>query len=185
MCGIHGLLSLSGRTPPDAALHARMGGVTAHRGPDDHGYYLDGEMLLGMRRLSIIDLAGGHQPIANEDGRIHIVVNGEFYDFERQRRDLERRGHVFRTRSDSEIALHLYEEFGAHCVQHLRGEFAFAVWDEKNQTLFAARDRSKLPNWRCGTISPDHRPCQPCQRPDEYIRRSPELSDRRPVRYSD
>ena len=96
---------------------------------------------LGHARLSIIDLITGDQPIANEDERIHIVVNGEFYDFERQRRELEQRGHLFRTHSDSEIALHLYEEFGAHCVQQLRGEFAFVLWDEANQTLFAARDR--------------------------------------------
>src|SRR5262249_44660618 len=101
----------------------------------------DQKVGLGHARLSIIDLSGGDQPIANEDSRIHIIVNGEFYDFERQRRALEERGHRFRTRSDSEIALHLYEDFGAHCVQHLRGEFAFILWDETNQTLFAARDR--------------------------------------------
>jgi asparagine synthase (glutamine-hydrolysing) len=77
----------------------------------------------------------------HSDKRIHIVVNGEFYDFERQRRELEQRGHLFRTRSDSEIALHLYEELGAHCVQHLRGEFAFVLWDEANRRIFAARDR--------------------------------------------
>jgi asparagine synthase (glutamine-hydrolysing) len=91
--------------------------------------------------LSIIDLTTGDQPIANEDERIRIIVNGEFYDFERQRRELEQRGHRFRTRSDSEIALHLYEDFGAHCVRHLRGEFAFVLWDETNQLLLAARDR--------------------------------------------
>ncbi|MBW0001729.1 MAG: asparagine synthase (glutamine-hydrolyzing) [Verrucomicrobia bacterium] len=114
-----------------------------HRGPDSRGIWLspDQRVGLGHARLSIIDLTTGDQPIANEDRRIHIVVNGEFYDFERQRRELEQRGHRFRTRSDSEIALHLYEEFGAHCVQQLRGEFAFVLWDEANQTLFAARDR--------------------------------------------
>lgn len=96
---------------------------------------------LGHARLSIIDLTTGDQPIASEDERIHIIVNGEFYDFERQRRELEQRGHRFRTRSDSEIALHLYEDFGAHCLQHLRSEFAFVLWDETNQILFAARDR--------------------------------------------
>ena len=114
-----------------------------HRGPDNQGVWLspDQRVGLGHTRLSIIDLTTGDQPIANEDERVHIVVNGEFYDFERQRRELEQRGHRFRTRSDSEIALHLYEDFGAHCVQHLRGEFAFVLWDETNQTLFAARDR--------------------------------------------
>jgi asparagine synthase (glutamine-hydrolysing) len=96
---------------------------------------------LGHTRLSIIDLATGDQSIASEDERVHIVVNGEFYDFERQRHELEKRGHHFRTRSDSEIALHLYEDFGAHCMRHLRGEFAFVLWDEANQLLLAARDR--------------------------------------------
>jgi len=94
-----------------------------------------------MRELSIIDLTSGVHPIENEDERIHILVKGEFYDFERQHHEFERCGHLFRTRSDSEVALHLYEECGAHCVQQLRGEFAFALWDETNQTLFAARDR--------------------------------------------
>src|ERR1700738_1759045 len=92
-------------------------------------------------RLASFTSRPGDQPIPNEDERICIVVTGEFYDFERQRRELEQRGHLFRTRPDSEIALHLYEEFGAHCVQQLRGEFAFVLWDEANHTLFAARDR--------------------------------------------
>jgi asparagine synthetase B (glutamine-hydrolysing) len=121
----------------------RATNILRHRGPDSQGAWLspDQRVGLGHARLSIIDLTTGDQPIANEDERIHIVVNGEFYDFERQRRELERRGHLFRTRSDSEIALHLYEEFGTHCVQQLRGEFAFVLWDESNQMLFAARDR--------------------------------------------
>jgi asparagine synthase (glutamine-hydrolysing) len=96
---------------------------------------------LGHTRLSIIDLTTGDQPIANEDDSLHIIVNGEFYDFERQRHELEQRGHHFQTRSDSEIALHLYEELGAHSLQYLRGEFAFVLWDERNRRLFAARDR--------------------------------------------
>jgi len=91
--------------------------------------------------LSIIDLTTGNQPIANENDSIRIIVNGEFYDFERQRRELEQRGHRFRTGSDSEVALHFYEDLGAHCVQQLRGEFAFVLWDEPNQLLLAARDR--------------------------------------------
>ncbi len=101
----------------------------------------DGRVGLGHARLSIIDLATGDQPIASEDERLRIVVNGEFYDFERVQRDLERRGHRLRTRSDSEIALHLYEDLGTACLQQLRGEFAFALWDGRNDTLFAARDR--------------------------------------------
>src|SRR5262249_24361143 len=114
-----------------------------HRGRERQGICISkaGKVGLGHARLSIIDLTTGDQPIANENQRVHIIVNGEFYDFERQRRELEQRGHQFRTRSDSEIALHLYEEFGTHCIQHLRGEFAFVVWDDQNQMLFAVRDR--------------------------------------------
>src|ERR1041385_3109253 len=141
MCGITGVLSR--RSPIDpASVRAGMAALH-HRGPDGQRHWIaaDGRVALGHTRLSIIDLTTGDQPIANEDGRIHIVANGEFYDFERQRRELELRGHRFRTRSDSEIALHLYGDVGALCLQHLRGEFAFALWDEANQTLFAARDR--------------------------------------------
>ena len=114
-----------------------------HRGPDGQQSWIaaHGRVGLGHARLSIIDLAGGAQPIANEDGRLHIVVNGELYDYERIQRDLEHRGHRLATRSDSEIALHLYEDYGTQCLHHLRGEFAFALWDEPNRTLFAARDR--------------------------------------------
>ena len=117
--------------------------ILRHRGPDSQGHWEspDRRVALSHARLSIIDLATGDQPMANEDGQIHIVVNGEFYDFERLRKELEQRGHRFRTRSDSEVALHLYEEYGTNCLQHLRGEFAFVLWDERNQVLFAARDR--------------------------------------------
>ncbi len=115
----------------------------SHRGPDNQcvWYSPDRRVGLGHARLSIIDLSGGGQPITNEDRSVHIVVNGEFYDFERQRSELQARGHRFHTGSDSEIALHLYEEFGVHCVHHLRGEFAFVLWDATNQMLVAARDR--------------------------------------------
>jgi asparagine synthase (glutamine-hydrolysing) len=141
MCGIAAFFS-NGK-PVSAQTLKRATNTLHHRGPDSLGIWMapNRQVGLGHARLSIIDLASGDQPIANENERIHIIVNGEFYDFERQRRELEQRGHRFRTRSDSEIALHLYEEFGAHCVQHLRGEFAFVLWDETNQTLFAARDR--------------------------------------------
>jgi asparagine synthase (glutamine-hydrolysing) len=141
MCGIAAFFSSDKRISAQRLKQATN--CLRHRGPDSQGAWLSPNRRVGLghARLSIIDLATGDQPIANEDQRVHIVVNGEFYDFERQRRELERRGHLFRTRSDSEIALHLYEEFGAHCVQQLRGEFAFVVWDEANQTLFAARDR--------------------------------------------
>jgi asparagine synthase (glutamine-hydrolysing) len=141
MCGIAALFS---RGRPVSAHSLKLATKALHhRGPDSHGAWFSSDQRVGLghARLSIIDLTTGDQPIANEDGRLHIVANGEFYDFERQRRELEKRGHQFRTRSDSEIALHLYEEFGTHCVQHLRGEFAFAIWDDRNQILFAVRDR--------------------------------------------
>ena len=141
MCGIAAFFSGGERISAERLKRATNS--LHHRGPDGQGAWLspDQRVGLGHARLSIIDLTTGDQPIANEDKRIHIVVNGEFYDFERQRRELEQRGHLFRTRSDSEIALHLYEELGAHCLQHLRGEFAFVLWDEANQRIFAARDR--------------------------------------------
>jgi asparagine synthase (glutamine-hydrolysing) len=141
MCGIVAFFSSDKRISAERLKRATHS--LHHRGPDSQGAWLSPNQRFGLghARLSIIDLTTGDQPIANEDERIHIVVNGEFYDFERQRCELERRGHLFRTRSDSEIALHLYEELGAHCVQQLRGEFAFVLWDEANQTLFAARDR--------------------------------------------
>jgi asparagine synthase (glutamine-hydrolysing) len=114
-----------------------------HRGPDGHAFWMstDCRAALGHTRLSIIDLSTGDQPISNEDGTIHIVVNGEFYDFERTRAQLESRGHRFRTKSDSEIALHLYEDLGPECLHHLRGEYAFVIWDDRNQRLIAGRDR--------------------------------------------
>jgi asparagine synthase (glutamine-hydrolysing) len=141
MCGIAALFSRSKHAPAKALESAVRSLI--HRGPDNQRVWLstDGRVSLGHARLSIIDLDTGDQPIASEDGRIHIVVNGKFYDFERQRCELQQRGHHFRTRSDSEIALHLYEDFGTNCMQHLRGEFAFVVWDETNQLLLAARDR--------------------------------------------
>src|ERR1044071_6750466 len=127
MCGIAALFSPNRPVSPQALKLATK--ALHHRGPDSHGAWFapDKQVGLGHARLSIIDLTTGDQPMANEDGSIHLIVNGEFYDFESQRRELEQRGHHFRTRSDSEIALHLYEEFGAHCLEHLRGEFAFIL----------------------------------------------------------
>ncbi len=141
MCGISAIFSARGVV--SRARLERAVQSLRHRGPDNQHCWLSdhGKVGLGHARLSIIDLAGGDQPIANEDGSVRIVANGEFYDFERIREELETNGHRFRTRSDSEIALHLYEEHGVHCLEHLRGEFAFAIWDEKCRRLFAARDR--------------------------------------------
>lgn len=141
MCGIVAIFS--GAAPVCSGSLSRAVRELAHRGPDGQGRWLapHGRVGLGHTRLSIIDLETGAQPIANEDGKLRVVVNGEFYGFEAVRRDLEARGHHFRTRSDSEIAVHLYEEFGEAFLGHLRGEFAFVLWDEARGRLFAARDR--------------------------------------------
>ena len=141
MCGI--IAAVAGRGVVSGDSLTRAVRRLDHRGPDGHRVWVapNRRAGLGHARLSIIDLTTGDQPIANEDGRLRIVVNGEFYDFERIRSELERRGHVFQTRSDSEIALHLFEEQGARSVHSLRGEFALAIWDERDGTLFAARDR--------------------------------------------
>src|SRR5262245_5820727 len=141
MCGIVAMASDGGDIVADPL--ARAVARLEHRGPDAQRCWIAPHRRVGLghARLSIIDLATGDQPIASEDEKLRIVANGEFYDYERIQRDLEGRGHRLRTRSDSEIALHLYEDLGAQCLHHLRGEFAFALWDEPNQTLFAARDR--------------------------------------------
>jgi asparagine synthase (glutamine-hydrolysing) len=141
MCGIVALHS-SGR-PVSAAAISRAVAALHHRGPDGQGTWIapDGRTGLGHARLSIIDLEGGVQPIANETSDVRIVVNGEFYGYEEIRQRLEAAGHRFRTRSDSEIALHLYEDHGVEAVRHLRGEFAFTIWDARKQTLYAFRDR--------------------------------------------
>src|SRR5439155_10925638 len=115
--------------------------VLAHRGPDDEGYYLGTSAGLGMRRLSIIDLKTGRQPVSNEDGSIWVVFNGEIYNFKDVRQELLARGHSFYTATDTETIVHLYEEYGTACVQRMRGMFAFAVWDERRRELFLARDR--------------------------------------------
>jgi asparagine synthase (glutamine-hydrolysing) len=144
MCGITGVLQFAGnaRVHPDGGRESlrRMCDAIAHRGPDDEGVYVDGLAALGMRRLSIVDLATGQQPLSNEDGTVWIVFNGEIYNHSDLRPQLESRGHVYRTRSDTETIVHLYEEYGPDCVQHLRGMFAFAIWDARRQTLFLARD---------------------------------------------
>jgi asparagine synthase (glutamine-hydrolysing) len=140
MCGIAGFLLHT--APPQAGeLLARMCDVIRHRGPDDAGYHLDAGCGLGMRRLSIIDLAGGHQPIPNEDASVWVVFNGEIYEYVHLRRQLEDRGHRFRTHSDTEVILHLYEEHGVECFRQLRGMFAIALWDARRQELILARDR--------------------------------------------
>jgi len=140
ICGIAGILGTD-ECPPDPAVLAAMCDALRHRGPDDEGFYCHGPVALGQRRLSIIDLATGRQPLANEDGSVWVTFNGEIYNFQELRPELERRGHQFATRSDTEVIVHAYEEYGADCVRRFRGMFAFAVWDEKRRTLFLARDR--------------------------------------------
>jgi asparagine synthase (glutamine-hydrolysing) len=140
MCGIAGILSLDGR--PVAAEDVRsMCATIAHRGPDDEGFFVRGEVGLGMRRLSIIDLHTGHQPLWNEDGSVWVVFNGEIYNFQSLRQKLMARGHMLATKTDTEVIVHLYEEYGPDLVDHLRGMFAFAVWDARRKQLLLARDR--------------------------------------------
>jgi len=141
MCGIVAVFSKNGPISAEALKKATQS--LRHRGPDGQRHWIaaDGSVGLGHARLSIIDLTSGDQPIANEDESLRIIVNGEFYGYESIQKQLEEAGHRLRTRSDSEIALHLYEDLGAHCLQHLRGEFAVVLWDSVNRTIFAARDR--------------------------------------------
>lgn len=141
MCGIAGFVSGDERADARAVL-ARMLGVITHRGPDDEGSLVEGPAAIGMRRLSIIDLAGGHQPLSGCDPALSVVFNGEIYNFLELRPMLEARGHRFRTHSDTEAIVHAYEEFGPACVEHLRGMFAFALWDARARRLFIARDRA-------------------------------------------
>jgi asparagine synthase (glutamine-hydrolysing) len=141
MCGICGLVSLDGATAPDPAVLAAMNETLLHRGPDSDGSVIDGPCGLAMRRLSIIDLAGGDQPIANEDGSIQVVQNGEIYNYRDLREELRGRGHSFSTHSDTEVLVHLYEERGPAFVEALRGMFAIAIWDSRKSRLLLARDR--------------------------------------------
>ena len=141
MCGIAGVVGSRDDSGIDSELIQRMCRTMVHRGPDDEGLLIVPGAAFGMRRLSIIDLAGGGQPVFNEDRRVWVVFNGEIYNFLELRNELERRGHYFTTHSDTEVIVHLYEEFGAGCVQKLRGMFAFALFDDRRRSLLLARDR--------------------------------------------
>ena len=141
MCGICGKYNYASLEPVTKEELKKMNDLLIHRGPDDEGFHTDGNMGLAMRRLSIIDLSTGHQPISNEDGSIWIVLNGEIYNFQELHESLVRKGHIFRTKSDTETIVHLYEEIGTDFVKELRGMFAVAIWDSRKKRLVLARDR--------------------------------------------
>src|SRR5437867_3633363 len=141
MCGIAGIVYRDRNRPVTESLLRQMCSAIRHRGPDDEGRYVCGAVGLGIRRLSVIDLAGGRQPIFNEDGSKVIVFNGEIYNYRELRAELVRRGHRMQSNGDTETILHLYEDYGPACVERLRGMFAFAIWDATQQSLLLARDR--------------------------------------------
>ncbi len=141
MCGIAGVVSRQGLAPCSGELLKKMCDAMVHRGPDDQGFYFSQKAGLGIRRLSIIDLETGHQPVLNEDGTCAVVLNGEIYNYGDLRRDLANQGHHLATHGDTETIVHLYEQYGDECVSHLRGMFCFALWDNTRQRLLLARDR--------------------------------------------
>ena len=141
MCGICGIFYQDRTRRVERSTLAAMNRQITHRGPDDEGLLVDGNVGIAMRRLSIIDVKSGHQPISNETGDVWIVYNGETYNHQEARQEMEARGHRYKTHSDTETIIHLYEEYGRDCVQHLRGMFAFVIWDQRRRILFGARDR--------------------------------------------
>src|SRR5215217_6328682 len=141
MCGIAGIVAADRLHSDDSARALLMRDVLTHRGPDGAGLHTDGIAVLAHRRLSIVDLAGGHQPLANEDDTIWVTFNGEIYNHASIRTELERAGHRYKTRSDTETIVHAYEEWGEQCVHRFRGMFAFAIWDARQRRLLLVRDR--------------------------------------------
>src|SRR2546426_11398447 len=141
MCGIVGILEPDGARPPSRHALESMTAAIAHRGPDEHGIWVDGCVGLAARRLRVVDLVTGQQPLANEDGSVRLVANGEIYTAGELRDALRGRGHLFTTRTDPEVILHAYEEEGPACLERLEGMFAFALWDGRRQRLLLARDR--------------------------------------------
>src|SRR5512136_195230 len=141
MCGIVGTLNLTEAAPIQEATLRQMLAMLRHRGPDQFGIYLDSHVGLGNARLSIIDLSSGQQPITNEDKTLWIVFNGEIFNYVELRPELQARGHRFATNSDTEVILHLFEEHGPKCLERLNGQFAFAIWNTRDKSLFLARDR--------------------------------------------
>ena len=155
MCGIAGYVHRDRSRPADAGLLARMAETLRHRGPDDDGYLCEGPVGLAMRRLQVLDLEGGAQPLYNEDRTVAVVFNGEIYNFRQLRRELEARGHTFRTRCDTEVIVHQYEEDGADCLHRFNGMFALALWDATHRRLLLARDRMGIKplHWMDGPTS--------------------------------
>ncbi len=141
MCGIVGIVAAPGRLLPSLEVGRAMNAAIVHRGPDDDGFYRDEQALLGMRRLAIIDIAGGHQPMANADGSVQVVFNGEIYNYRELRRELEKLGQRFQTQSDTEVIVHGYAQWGESVFEHLDGMFGIAIWDTRSRSLLLARDR--------------------------------------------
>src|SRR5881396_3126495 len=140
MCGITGQFNFQRREPVERETIARMARSIAHRGPDDEGYFIEGPVGLGFRRLSIIDLAGGHQPMSDQEESVWVIFNGEIYNFLELRRELEGYGHVFRTRSDTEVIVQGYKQWGDEVLNRLNGMFGLAIWDVRQRRLVLARD---------------------------------------------
>ena len=141
MCGITGLVDLRSERPVNEQLLRGMNGSLLHRGPDGDGFHIEPGVGFGHRRLSIIDLEGGKQPLYNEDHTVVVTFNGEIFNFMEVEKELLARGHIFRTRCDTEVIVHAWEEWGVECLKRFNGMFAFAVWDQNKRTLFVARDR--------------------------------------------
>jgi asparagine synthase (glutamine-hydrolysing) len=140
MCGICGQFNFATNQPVDQAMIIHMANSIAHRGPDDEGYFVSGPVGLGFRRLSIIDLAGGHQPMSDADETVWVVFNGEIYNFKEVRLELEQLGYHFRTNCDTEVIVHGYREWGTDVFNHLNGMFGLAIWDVRSKRLVVARD---------------------------------------------
>ena len=141
MCGITGKIYFDSSRKIDSTELKKMTNTISHRGPDDEGYFIEDNVGLGFRRLSIIDLTTGHQPLKDYSGRYWIIFNGEVYNFKQERVKLLKKGYVFKTSSDTEVIVNLYAEYKEKCLEHLRGMFAFVIWDKKEKVLFGARDR--------------------------------------------
>src|SRR6476646_5399380 len=140
MCGICGQFNFASNAPVDPEIIRRMAGSIAHRGPDDEGYFVSGPIGLGFRRLSIIDLAGGHQPMADPEQTVWVIFNGEIYNFKELRVELEQHGHRFRTQCDTEVIVHGYKQWGTGLFDRLNGMFGLAIWDVRRNLLVVARD---------------------------------------------